>query len=243
MRLGFLGCGAIASAVVRGLAGQGHHIVLSHRSEAQSHQLSELFDDVTRSNNQSVVDQSDVLFLGLMAEAAVACLPELTFRPEQKVVSFMAGASLEQVADMVAPAVASAVMMPFPGIAVGGSPIMAMGDTGLVSDIFAPKNTVFALNGPEELETYLAAQAVLSPVVQLLEDTASWASEQGCPKDPLELFLRCLVANSLQSSSCATLLDTLNTPGGFNQRLRQHLEAKGLKSDLRDGLNSLLPQR
>ncbi|MEP1494906.1 NAD(P)-binding domain-containing protein, partial [Pseudophaeobacter sp.] len=34
MRLGFIGTGTIASAVVRGLAGQGHDIRISARSKA-----------------------------------------------------------------------------------------------------------------------------------------------------------------------------------------------------------------
>ncbi|WP_291737414.1 NAD(P)-binding domain-containing protein, partial [Leisingera sp. F5] len=127
MRLGFLGCGTIASAVVRGLAGKGHRITVSERSKFQSAALAGAFGDVTAAGNQAVIDASDVIFLGMMAEAAEGILKELVFREDQQVISFMAGADLGRVADLAAPAKAAAVMIPFPGIAQGGSPVIALG--------------------------------------------------------------------------------------------------------------------
>lgn len=48
MRLGFLGCGTIAAAVVHGLAGRGHDITVSERSEATSTTLVSLYPEVSR---------------------------------------------------------------------------------------------------------------------------------------------------------------------------------------------------
>lgn len=89
MRLGFLGCGTIASAVVRGLAGKGHQITVSERSKAHSAMLAKAFGDVTAAGNQAVIDASDVIFLGLLAETAEGILKELAFREDQRVISFM----------------------------------------------------------------------------------------------------------------------------------------------------------
>ena len=167
MRLGFIGTGMIASAVVRGLAGQGHEIRISARSKVRADALASDIPEVQIAGLQEILDHSDVVFLGLMLEAAPAILEALTFPRDLRVVSFMAGADLDEVADLVAPAHASAVMMPFPGIAHGGSAIMALGDGDLLERIFAPQNTLFMLRDAGELDAYLCAQAVLSPVARL----------------------------------------------------------------------------
>ncbi|UWQ54058.1 NAD(P)-binding domain-containing protein [Leisingera caerulea] len=239
MRLGFLGCGTITSAVVRGLAGRGHRITVSERSRAQSTALATEFGDVTVAGNQAVVDASDVVFLGLMAEAAEGILSGLVFREEQQVISFMAGAGLDRIADLTVPARAAAVMMPFPGIAQGGSPIMALGDTRLVERIFGPGNRVFALKDEAELNAYLCAQAVLSPVARMVNDAADWLGERVQDRTQAEAFLRILVASSLEKSGCADLIEALNTPGGYNQRLRQHMQEAGMCRDLVAGLDML----
>ncbi|MFY0312694.1 NAD(P)-binding domain-containing protein [Leisingera sp. D0M16] len=239
MRLGFLGCGTIASAVVRGLAGKGHRIAVSERSQVQSAALAAEFSGVTVAGNQAVVDASDVVFLGLMAEAAEGILSGLVFREDQQVISFMAGAGLDRVAVLTAPARAAAVMMPFPGIAQGGSPIMALGDTGLVEQIFGPANKVFALKDEAELDAYLCAQAVLSPVARMVNDAAGWLGCRSEDKVQGEAFLRLLIASSLEKSGCAELIEALNTPGGYNQRLRLHMEKAGMGRDLAAGLDML----
>lgn len=239
MRLGFLGCGTITSAVVRGLAGKGHRITVSERSRSQSAALAAEFGDVTAAANQAVADASEVVFLGLMAEAADDILSGLEFREDQQVISFMAGAGLARVAQLAAPARATAVMMPFPGIAQGSSPIIALGDTGLVSQIFGPENTVFALKDQAELDAYLCAQAVLSPVARMVNDAAEWLGGRAEDRQQGEAFLRMLITSSLQKSGCAELIEALNTPGGYSQRLRLHMEDAGIGRDLVAGLDML----
>lgn len=239
MRLGVLGCGTIAAAVVRGLAGKGHQITVSERSASHSAALAAAFEDVAVADNQAVVDASDVVFLGLMAESAAVILSGLAFRADQQVVSFMAGADLEQVSHWVAPARAAAVMMPFPGIARGGSPVMVLGDTALLARIFEPDNRIFALRDGSELKAYLSAQAVLSPAARLVGDAADWLGQRVSDPAQGEAFLRMLVSSSLQASGCTELIDALNTPGGYNQRLRLHMEAAGIRESLAKGLSKL----
>lgn len=239
MRIGVIGTGTIAAAVVRGIAGDGHQISVSERSTHVSAELAGALGNVSAAPNQQVLDQSDVIFLGLMAEAAPDILAPLTFRADQQVISFMAGADLARVGELVAPARASAVMMPFPGIAQGGSAIMALGDIELVNEIFGALNRVFALKNSAELDACLCAQAVLSPVARMVGDAADWLGTRVSDPAQGEAFLRMLVATSLAETGCADLIEALNTPGGYNQRLRQHMEAAGITGDLMSGLNDL----
>ncbi|MCZ4353843.1 NAD(P)-binding domain-containing protein [Roseovarius aestuarii] len=239
MNIGFIGTGTIASAVVEGIAGDGHVIAVSKRSAAHSARLAGAFPNVTAQDNQTVVDQSDVIFVGLMAEAAGDILGALTFRADQRIVSLMAGASLAEVADMVAPATATTIMIPFPGIALGGSPFMGYGDTDLLEGLFGARNTLFALQSEAELTAYNCAQAVLSPAVRMANDAADWLGARVSDPAQGEAFLRALVGSSLMGGDCASLLAALDTPGGYNQRLRNHMTDSGMSATLAEGLNRL----
>lgn len=239
MRIGVIGCGTIASAAVHGVAGDGHQITVSERSAIHAGALAEAYENVTIADNQGVVDASDVIFLGLMAEVAPAVLGALEFREDQRMITFMAGATLEQADEMVRPARAAAIMMPFPGIAHGGTPVMMQGDAHLVREIFGGRNSVFALKNSDEMAAYLCAQAVLSPVTRMVSDAAEWLGERVADKAQGEAFLRALVASNLSDSECGPLIEALNTPGGYNQRLRLHVEASGMGEAVRAGLNDL----
>ncbi|WP_238987380.1 NAD(P)-binding domain-containing protein [Roseovarius dicentrarchi] len=239
MRIGVIGTGTIASAVVEGIAGDGHHIAVSRRSAVQSARLSEDHENVTVHDNQAVLDRSDVIFLGLMANAAAEILDPLTFRSDQRVISLMADCPLERVAQMARPARAAAVMIPFPGIAQGGSPALGYGDTDLLQELFGARNTIFALKSEGELAAYNCAQAVLSPSIRMVADAADWLGARIEDHAQGEAFLRALVGSSLMGSDCATLLAALDTPGGYNQRLRNHMDRAGMNAALATGLDRL----
>ncbi len=239
MRIGIIGTGTIASAVVQGIAKDGHDIAVSRRSAAQSGRLATIHPNVTVHDNQAVLARSDVVLLGLMADAAGDILADLIFRADHQVISLMADCTLDRVAAMVAPASAAAVMIPFPGIAQGGSPALGYGDTDLLEGLFGVRNTIFTIHSEEELSAYNCAQAVLSPVILMVADAAGWLGDRVSDPKQGEAFLRALVGSSLTGSDCAALLRALDTPGGFNQRLRDHMAGAGMGATLADGLDNL----
>jgi pyrroline-5-carboxylate reductase len=239
MRIGVIGCGTIASAVIRGIAEDEHQITVSERSASHASALAETYENVTIADNQGVADASDVIFLGLMAEVASQVLGALKFREGQRIITFMAGATLEQTDAMVRPARAVAIMMPFPGISSGGTPVMMRGDALLVGELFGARNSIFPLTNANEMAAYLCAQAVLSPVARMVSDAADWLGERVSDKLQGEAFLRALVASNLSETESAALIEALNTPGGYNQRLRLHMEASGMGDALARGLNEL----
>ncbi|MCR9108617.1 NAD(P)-binding domain-containing protein [Marivita sp. XM-24bin2] len=241
MRIGVIGCGTIARAAVEGIVLDGHNITVSERNTEHASFLAETYENVQIADNQGVVDASDVLFLGLMAEVAPDVLGPLTFRTSQVAISFMAGATLEEADALIQPARATAIMMPFPGIAAGGTPIMMYGDTGIVADIFGNRNSIFPVRDPDEMAAYLCAQAVLSPVALMVSDAADWLGDRVSDKSQGEAFLRMLVASNLSTTACGPLIEALNTPGGYNQRLRLHMQTQGFTTALKSGLTGMLP--
>lgn len=239
MRLGVIGTGTIATAAMRGIAGDGHQITVSRRSAANAEGLARDFANVTIADNQAVLDESDVVFVALLAGNAPQILRELRFRPDQQVITLMTGITPDEVAALVAPARVEAQMLPFPAVANGGSPILVLGAPGLVQTLFGARNQVFALPDAAEMDAYLCAQALLSPVARMVADAAGWLGGRVSDGAQAEAFLRALIASSLADMESNALVQALNTPGGYNQRLRLHMEASGMSSALTEGLDAL----
>lgn len=239
MRLGVIGTGTIATAAMRGIAGDGHQITVSRRSAANAEGLARDFANVTIADNQAVLDESDVVFVALLAGNAPQILRELCFRPDQQVITLMTGITPDEVAALVAPARVEAQMLPFPAVANGGSPILVLGAPGLVQTLFGARNQVFALPDAAEMDAYLCAQALLSPVARMVADAAGWLGGRVSDGAQAEAFLRALIASSLADMESNALVQALNTPGGYNQRLRLHMEASGMSSALTEGLDAL----
>ena len=143
MKIGIIGTGTIAAAVVDGIAEDRHQIIVSCRGQLHSSRLEKKYENVTVADNQKVLDESDIIFLGLLEDQAQSILSSLTFRPSQKIVSLMSGPPLIELRDMVAPAVAVANMIPFPGIATGGSPILVLGEAKIINSLFGARNSIF----------------------------------------------------------------------------------------------------
>ena len=101
-RLGFVGCGTIASSLVEGLCALPlekrrkwlpHKLVLSPRGQSNSTRLQKAFPDLVKvvEHNQAVIDASDTVFLALTPQHAREAIEPLVFRPQQTAVSLMHG--------------------------------------------------------------------------------------------------------------------------------------------------------
>lgn len=245
MKLGFLGFGTIANAVARGIAQDGHDISVSERSAGLS---SAFVRDVPNSqirSNSDLVRAADVVFIGLLPDQLPDVLQGLPFRQGQTVVSFAAGVSRAAITPWVAPARVEAIMIPFPRIATGGSPILTVPHSDLLEQLFGARNTLFAASDETGLAPYMAAQAMLLPIAQMAGDGARWLSDETGDPAKAETFLRSLITSSLsaapmdQQGALEKLQNDLSTPGGFNAQMRDHLSETGTFRALASGLDAL----
>lgn len=239
MKVGVLGTGTIATAVVRGIAADQHFITVSERSADNAATLSAEFSNVSVASNQQVLDCSDVILLGLMPDIAPSVLGELEFYSRHRVISMIADIPLDTLGPMVSPALVDSIIIPYPSIAYGGSPLILLGDGTIATSLVGDRNSIYRVESLSELQAYLCAQSVLSPVTRLVGDASVWLGSKVEDRQQAERFLRELVSSSLSASDCENLIEALNTPGGYNQRLRLHMEGRGIRSDLIDGLDDL----
>ena len=96
LRLGFIGCGTIASSIATGIMTQTQisvtSIVVSRRSESKSSALLEKYgDDVIEisDENQHIVDNCDIIFLCVLPEQEEQVLGRLKIHEDKTLVSLV----------------------------------------------------------------------------------------------------------------------------------------------------------
>ena len=121
MKLGFIGTGALTSAIVTGLksvADNSVSVLLSPRNDEIAASLASCYPDVrVAPDNQAVLDNCDTIMLAVRPQIAHEVLLELQFRRSHHVVSLIATLSREEITALTAPAERVTKALPMPMIA------------------------------------------------------------------------------------------------------------------------------
>ena len=183
MEVGFIGAGAITEAVVTGLCeadAAGHSILLSPRSRDRSRRLSERYAAVeVATGNQQVLDQCDLVFLAVRPQDAAEVLKTLSFRENQRVVSFIATISSADIARQVRPAEFIGRVAPVPPIARRKGPVAMCPPNPQLADFFGPLGTVIQVAEEAQLDAFFSVSALMAPYFELLESVSAWVRAQG----------------------------------------------------------------
>lgn len=96
--LGILGTGHLASYSVAGLrnAGDEREIIVSPRNADTAANLAANYGCQVAQSNQDVIDRCEFVLLAVRPQQAAGMLDGLAFRPGQKVISAMAGITIDQ---------------------------------------------------------------------------------------------------------------------------------------------------
>lgn len=241
-RVGFIGAGEIASAMVHGLTGQGHTILVSERGAEIAACLSAL-SDVDVATNQGVVDGVDIVVICLLKDVAHAVLPTLNFRANQRVISVMADVPLVQLQTLVSPVQDIEITIPLPFVATGECPLPVYPVAKAVSEIFGANNPVFTVKSEDALNAHFAVTAMASVAFSQAQEAAKWLGELTDDPRAAEQYVTAMLGGFFNGlpvdadGQLAAALDALNTEGGLNQTLRAHMEQHGTLDDLRGGLD------
>ena len=238
MRLGFLGTGEITAAMVRGLQGQDHQILVSPRNATVAAALAEL-PGVSIAPNEDVVANSDVVFLCLLARVALKVLPTLPFRADHTIISVMVDAPLAKLRAVCAPATDIAITIPLPPIAKGGCPLPVYPASPVLDQLYGARNLVLPQPSEEALNAHLGASALCSPILDQLLTATDWlASHTGNPaagEAYIATMIRAYLPERAKEGDLAAALKSLSTEGGLNATLRAAMAPA--KDRLKLGLN------
>jgi pyrroline-5-carboxylate reductase len=243
--IGILGVGGLAELMVRGLQGSGYRILLSPRGASVSARLSSTFGCEVAKTNQAVVDGADGIFVSLPAATGAEELTRLTFRPDQPVLSAMAGTGLARLQSVIGPARAAVAMMP------GYANAYRVGPSTLFPDdpywrAFLSK--VGPVHGFDDEKIFTAAAtfgAFSGATVGWMAHVIDWFQAQGVPPDTA----RALVAGTLRGNAevllqerrpLADIARGVTTPGGITELLLATLADRSALDAWDEGLTRVL---
>jgi len=250
MKLGFLGAGAITSAIVTGLNSPGtddRSIVLSPRNASVASDLARRFPRVSvASSNQQVLDECESVVVAVRPQIAQSVLSELRFLPGHNVISVVSGFSVERLSGLVAPATKVTRAVPLPSAARRGSPTAIYPcDPGTV-ELFAQLGAAFAIDSEIEFDALCTATATMAAHFAFAANAASWLTRHGIPEAKARDYIARLYAGLAQTSldeperSFQSLAAGHATRGGTNEQVLTHLTAHGVWERFSEALDGVM---
>lgn len=243
MKIGFIGTGEIAAAMVHGLEGKAHTILVSERNAHVAADLADEVAEVTIAPNQLVLDQSEVVFLCMMADVAREVLPNLTFREDHKIISAMVDVDLASLAELCAPATEIAITIPMPFIAKGGCPLPVFPESEALRAVFGEDNQIIPLSEEAAMNPHFAASALSSVIFSMLDVGADWLAAHTGDARSAETYVASLFSGYFRhletdgDGRFAEIVSALSSTGGLNATLREHLKREGVNDVLLSGLD------
>jgi len=246
MKIGIIGTGIIASAIVTGfnIKETNHKFFLSPRNAEKAAKLAAEFSDVTVcATNQEVIDKAEWIFICLHKKDFEA-LRELNFRSNQKIVNISAEMRLHDLKSIVGDTALLAHVIPLPFIAAGFGPVLVYPEIAEVGELFASVGDVYYAESQSDVHTLQIVTGVMSAYNMLLHEIVRYSDDQGIDHDVSVKFL-CSLFNAL----CTRAADIPNcnlvelahemTPGGYNEQAMNELINNGAIKAWRTALDRL----
>lgn len=249
MRLGVIGTGTIASAIVRGLNSASSfegEIRVSPRNAPAAGRLQTEFANVRIGrSNQDVLDQSDVILLTLRPQVAVGILSELRFRADHQIISVIAALSHERLLELLAPATAVSKAIPLPEVAQKRGTTVIYPRDSIAIELFDQLGSALPVENESEYDALSAATAIVASSAAFAQAVASWLSMHGVKELAARNYVAGLLAGIVDAANASAesfeeIAQSHTTKGGLNEQLRLFLEEKGLFRSVADGLDGVL---
>lgn len=234
-KIGFVGIGAIAEALIEGLCLRGEQrgtFLLSPRNATIAGRLADRYPFVTvAGDNQAVVDGSDIVFLAVRPQIAEDVLSDLAFRADQRVVSLIATFPVARLAPLVAPATRIARAVPLPPVARREGALTLYPPTPEVAALLDGLGQLVQLDREADIDACLAVTALMGSYFGMLGGITGWLSQQGLPEDQARPYVAAIFAALGNAAAAGEGFDQLvtdhSTPGGLNEQAWRELRGAG----------------
>ena len=247
MKIGIIGTGTIASAIVTGFCKQksGYEFFLSPRNAEKSAALAEAFSEAkVCSSNQEVLEHADWVFIAVQKNAFHA-LGELRFRKDHKVLNMATELQLSDLKAITGETALLAHVVPLPMIVRGFGPLLVYPETPEVGALFKPVSDVIYIGAREDVRTLQLLTCIMSPYYMLLDEFVKFSDERGVAHDISVGFVHSLFSalsrRAAETKDC-DLVELANdmTPGGYNEQSMNELMDSGAITAWRTALDRLV---
>jgi pyrroline-5-carboxylate reductase len=246
---GVLGVGSIARAMVVGLCDgipDPPRIVLSPRGAAVSAELAGRYPTVSvAADNQAVVAGADVVVVCLR-KADAALLGDLTWRPEQVVVSAVAGVGIPRLTEWVTPVARICRSVPMPPVADRAGFTAVHPPLAEARTLFDRLGSTLEVEDVVAYEALSATSATLAGFFEYLRTQTGWLEARGIVSADARRYVAATFAGALTSLKTVDAPDfdelaaDYATPGGVNEQVARELREHGTFDVLEQALDRAL---
>ena len=237
MKIGFIGIGKIASAVVEGLqtsAATGIEIFLSPRNEKIAKYLAGKCAAVRRlESNQEVLDNSDIVVIALRPATAPEILPTLRFQPHHTVVSLIPLLKFDDLAKLVQPAGTFCRAIPLPTVMQHNCPIPVFRAPDAIIKLFAFIGQPLPVADEAQLHAIWTLTGLITPFYDLLGELSAWTVGKGVDATVANTYLADLfqslayMAQKTSPIDFGELAQHAATPNGMNEQAGREIRESG----------------
>jgi len=209
--LGFIGVGDLAEYTIKGLRTGGYQgrILLSPRNQPRSQMLAELCQCEVLDSNQAVVDASDIVILSTRPAGSLEILSQLKLKPEQQLISVVAGISIDALAAATVTEISITRAMPVSCAEAGTSPTIIYPFNSSVLGLFNHCGKAIAVDTESAFEQGSVLACVYSWYFELFEQLIRATTSKDFPSE----LASELVLGMAKGAASLALQDKSRTPG------------------------------
>ena len=236
IRLGIIGVGGIASAVVKGLKaklGDELEVFLSPRNARRAEALRDAFTNVfIMDSNQEVLDRADRVIVAVLPDIAEEVVSSLRFRPDHQVISLVSKPKMADLKRWTGECRTLCRVIPLPFIEFRTGPVLIHPRVPEVMDMFDGLGDVVATDSEEEFILAQVLSCAMGPFYFLLDRLVAWMRELGLPPERSAPYLESMFAAMMRHASLTDPRELAElwkemTPGGLNEEAIARIRADG----------------
>jgi len=250
MKLGFIGSGKIASSVITGICSSKisfKKIVISPRNRSIAQRLKRQFKKVSiAKNNQEIVNSCNWVFLAVTPKVGKKIIPNLKFRSNQIVISFIATINLTQLKKAIGKKVKIIRAIPLPPISIRKGPVPICPPDKQVKSFFNKLGTTVEIKNEKSSKNFWATSGMMAPFYELLKVLSDWLVKKGIKRNEAQKYITSLFVALSEDSVMNSkrdlkyLVKDSQTPKGLNEQAVNQLRKAGFYRSLEKSLNSIL---
>jgi len=250
MRLGFIGTGKIASSVITGICNSKisfKKILISPRNRNVAQRLKRKFRKVSiAKNNQEIINACNWVFLAVTPKVGKKIIPNLKFRSNQKVISFIATINLAQLKKAIGKKVKIVRAIPLPPISIRKGPVPICPPDKQVKSFFNKLGTTVEIKNEKSSKNFWATSGMMAPFYELLKVLSDWLVKRGIKRNEAQKYITSLFVALSEDSVMNSkkdlkyLVKDSQTPKGLNEQAVKQLRKAGFYRSLEKSLNSIL---
>ena len=236
MNFGFIGVGNIVSDVIAGICKSKisyKKIIISPRNKKKAQKLKKQFKKVVIvKSNQSVIDNSNWVFLGVLPEVGDQILPKLKFKKNQIVVSFMSTTNYLKLKKLIKTNLIIIRAIPMPPIRLGRGPVAIFPPNKKIKSFFDKIGETIEIENERLSKNFWAISGTMASFYELLNVLSKWLIRKKISKVDAQKYVTLLysaLAELALANSSKPLKNLVSeqTPGGLNWQGVNELRKSG----------------